>query len=66
MRGVFILSGISSPFLVCCSSCLLVGVFISVGSTSPSSGSSLSSFCDLLGSGVFSGSVLGSGWLPTP
>ena len=42
------------PSLISCSSCSLVGVLISVGSTSPSSGSSLSSFSGLLGSGVFS------------
>ena len=56
---MFIFSGISSSSLVSCSSCLLVGVFISAGSSPLPSGSSLTSVSDSLGSGVFSGS--GSG-----
>ena len=57
--GKFIFSGISSSLLASCSSCLLVGVFISAGSSSLPSDSLSNSVSDSLGSGDFSGA--GSG-----
>ena len=59
MGGEFIFSGISPPLLVLRPSCSLVGVFISVGSSSLLAVSSLTSASGLLGSGVLTGS--GSG-----